>query len=80
MARRQQFVTVRIPETGAYWDCPEQNLKRLGLDKHVVKGKAPKASADRPKSRKPKAPTLTQQQLSTPAETEEESSNVENPH
>lgn len=64
------FVTVKDPKTGAYWDCHVSRLKVLGLEQHVVQGKPVKASADRPKSRKPKAPPLDVGN-STPADTEE---------
>lgn len=72
----ERFRTVKIPETGALWRCPESALKVHGLDAHIVdddqvagentsSAQPRKASARRPK-------TQDQESAEQAAVTEEE--------
>lgn len=51
---RPRFQRVRIPETGAHWSCPVGALDVHGLREHVIDGKPPTVTAERPKSNVPK--------------------------
>lgn len=74
------FRRVRIPETGAHWDCPESALDVLGLREHVIEEKPATSSAGRPKPKTPKAPALPAvvEQAVEPAEPEGASQHGEN--
>lgn len=65
---RPNFVRVKIPETGAHWDCPAAAVEVHGLTPHVLERFAPTTSARPPKHPAKKAPQPAEAEEPTPTE------------